>query len=269
MTTLPYLAVHRVSGTDAGAFLHAQLAADTASLSDGKACFAAWCSPRGQVIALLLVCRQDSSWFLVADAGLATAVANRLRMYVLRANVSIAAQPEIQVAGLRADEDPAAGTMVFAPGHVPLRYALIPRGPEDKYASLCWRREEIMHGITWLQDGTSERFLPQMLGVDAIGAVSFSKGCYPGQEIIARARYLGKLKRRPVLLELDGNPPLHPGETCVLVSGGGNIEAAVADAVCADGKSTTLRLVAPLEAEYPVNAVIFAGRNWPARRIET
>lgn len=267
MTPLPYLAVHRVSGTDAGAFLHAQLAADTASLSDGQACFAAWCSPRGQVIALLLVCRQDSSWFLVTDAGLATAVANRLRMYVLRAKVSIGAQPEIQVAGLLPDEAPAAGTRVFAPAHVPLRYTLTARGPEDNNALLRWRREEIMHGVTWLQEATSERFLPQMLGVDAIGAVSFAKGCYPGQEIIARTRYLGKLKRIPVLLELEGNPALHPGENCVLVSAGENIEAVVADAVCADGKSTTLRLVAPLEAECAVNAVEFADRNWPARRI--
>src|SRR3972149_6673645 len=97
MIPLPYLAIHKVSGADAGSFLHAQLAADIAALADGQSCFAAYCSARGQVIALLLVCRQDPAWFIVTEAGLASLAANRLRMVVLRANVTIEAIDNMQV----------------------------------------------------------------------------------------------------------------------------------------------------------------------------
>ncbi len=269
MTLLPYLTIHRVSGADAGSFLHAQLAADTSALVDGQSCFAAYCSPRGQVIALLLVCRQDPAWFIVTEASLASQVATRLRMFVLRAKANIEALHEMQVAGLYAHEVDTAQAAVFTPGELSLRYALISSGTADGAALMRWRREEIVRGISWLQSATSERFLPQMLGLDAMGAVSFSKGCYPGQEIIARARYLGKLKRRPVLLELDGSPTLKPGESCVLISAGERIEGVVVDTACAvEENTTTVRVVAPLEADRPLNSLECNADRWPARRID-
>jgi len=267
MTPLPHLAINKVTGADAAGFLHAQLTADTASLADGQSCFAAYCSPRGQVIALLLVCRGDSAWFIVTETGMADAVADRLRMYVLRAQVRIEACPEMQVAGLLEGETAGARTLVFSPGRTPLRYALTTPVPENPGAFLFWRREEIRNGVIWLQNNVSERFLPQMLGLEAIGAVSFSKGCYPGQEIIARTRYLGKLKRHPVLLEVDGNPGLGPGENCVLVSAAEKIESVVADAVCPDGETSTLLLVAPVDADRRVDALETGAGRWSARRI--
>jgi len=267
MTSLPYLKAFQVSGPDAGGFLHAQVSADILALVDGQAGFAAYCSPRGQVIALLLVCRQGTGWFVIAEASLAEAVAGRLQKYILRSKVKIEARPEVQVAGLLADENSQAGVMSFKAGQLPLRYALTSSVPAAPDALLRWRHEEIMAGISWLQNSTSERFLPQMLGLDAIGAVSFSKGCYPGQEIIARTRYLGKLKRLPALLRLEGNPPLHPGEPCTLISDGIQAEGVIVDAVCPDGESTALRVVAPLEAERPIDAVGTDGMRWPACRI--
>lgn len=267
MTPLPHLAIYKVTGADAAGFLHAQLAADTVALTDGQSCFAAYCSPRGQVIALLLVCRQDSAWFIVTETGLADVVADRLRMYVLRAQVCIEACPEMQVAGLLEGDTADARTMVFSPGHTPLRYALTTPMQENSGAFLSWRKEEIRNGIIWLQRGVSERFLPQMLGLEAIGAVSFSKGCYPGQEIIARTRYLGKLKRHPVLLELQGSPDLDPGASCVLISAAEKIDSVVADAVCPDGETSTVLLVAPVESDQQVDALEFGAGIWPVRRI--
>ena len=269
MIPLNYLTVHKVSGADAGSFLHAQLAADTAALADGQSCFAAYCSPRGQVIALLLVCRQADNWTVITQAGLASLVANRLRMYVLRAKVTIEAMPGKQVAGLFSNEDSAAGAVVFSPANVPLRYALTVAHNDDRAMPARWRRAEIMHGVIWLQNGTSERFLPQMLGLDAIGAVSFSKGCYPGQEIVARTRYLGKLKRKPVLLEADGVLPLNPGDNCTLISDGDKIEAVVADAVGTRDTGTTLLAVAPVEPDRPVNTLEWNAQRWPVRRAQS
>ncbi len=107
-----------------------------------------------------------------------------------------------------------------------------------------------------------------MLGLDAIGAVSFSKGCYPGQEVIARTRYLGKLKRRPVLLELDGSPALKPGDDCLLFSVGESIEGVIVDAVSLENAvTTTVLVVAPLEADRPLSSLVHDAEQWPARRI--
>jgi len=268
MTNLPYLAIHRVSGADAGSFLHAQLAADVSGLADGQAGFAAYCSPRGQVIALLLVCRREPDWLIVTHASLAGSIAARLKLYVLRARVSIEAEKHLQVAGLLEQESAGTGAFVYAPRNLSLRYLLCAPGTLDQAALLRWRREEIVRYVTWLQTGTSERFLPQMLGLDTIAAVSYSKGCYPGQEIIARARYLGKLKRKPVLLEAAGNPPLSPGDECTLISAGEQAEGIVVDGVSADGRNSTLLVVAPLDPDRPLSSLRCSGETWPARRIQ-
>ena len=268
MTPLPDLAVHKISGADAGSFLHAQLAADTAALADGQACFAAYCSPRGQVIALLLVCRRGSDWFIATHGSLAGQVAARLERYVLRAKVQIREQPDLQVAGVASTPAGAAERSLFKPGNLDLTYALVPAGAPDPAAVREWRHREILRYVVWLQSATSERFLPQMLGLDAIGAVSFSKGCYPGQEIIARARYLGKLKRRPVLVDIEGNASAGAGEPCAVISAGERIEGVIADSVCADGRSSTALVVAPLEAGGPVSFFESLGERFPARRIQ-
>lgn len=268
MTQLTYLAVHKVYGADAGSFLQAQLAADTAALADGQSGFAAYCSPKGQVIALLLVCRKADDWFIITHARLAGPVASRLRMFVLRAKVTIEPAPGLHVAGLASEEEMPAGVAVFTPAGPDLRYVLTSSGYADNHTATGWRREEIRHGVIWLQSETSERFLPQMLGLDTIGAISFSKGCYPGQEIIARTRYLGKLKRKPVLLELEGSPHIGPAENCVLISAGERIEGVVADSVCMENSPTTLLVIAPLEADQPLNSLEINADSWPARRIE-
>jgi len=268
MTPLPYLAAHKVSGPDAGGFLHGQLAADTAALTGGQARFAAYCSPRGQVIALLLVCCEGPDWYFISHASLADPVAARLQMYVLRAKVQIEAQPGLRVAGLRADEAGPPGASVFEPGRPELRYALTAPAAAEDAAQSRWRREEILRHVIWLQEGTTERFLPQMLGLENIGAVSFAKGCYPGQEIVARARYLGKLKRKPVLVEVDGVVSVNPGSNCVLVSAGENIDGVVVDTVQTDQSSSVVLSVAPLEAGHPLNAFEYDGESRPARRIQ-
>ncbi|MGH8035099.1 MAG: YgfZ/GcvT domain-containing protein [Lysobacterales bacterium] len=273
MIPLPYLTLYRIRGADAAAFLQAQLAADTASLGAGASGFAAWCSPRGQVIALLLVCREGDDWLLACEARLADPVFSRLRRYVLRARVEIEPLGGTALAGLPAGEVVTAGMSALEPRQSRLRYAIVNMAtvPEGAYTRGThpepWRAAELKHGVAWLQPATSERFLPQMLGLDQIGAVSFSKGCYPGQEIVARTRYLGKLKRKPVLLEVQGDQPIPAGEPCTVDSTGQAVDAVIIEAAASENAVTLVLVVAPLEEEAPVGTLTVAGRTWTARRV--
>ena len=212
----PGMAIVEVRGPEAAGFLHAQLTSDVASLAPGGVALSAWCTPRGQVRNLFwIVRRPDGARFsLVAPDREADDLSRRLRAFVLRAKVEVertgdrvagAAGPGSRalVAG-RVGDVPAPGTAAESGGRVALR----PPGGPDRFLLLGpdplpagapadeWRRLEIAAGIAWLTDETRESFIPQMLNLDRLGALSFDKGCYPGQEIIARTRYLGRLKRR-------------------------------------------------------------------------
>ena len=181
---LPYLAVARVQGPDAAAFLQAQLSADIATLTDGDATFACYCSPRGQVYGLLLVCREPGrpgeagvgDFLLAGAAGLLPSMIERLRRFVLRARATLDPAPDLAICGAPPEETPAPGIYSASPE---LAYRVVdasqcvPDGP----AAATWKTLELRHGVAWLDAATSERFIPQMLGFDRLGAVSFSKGC--------------------------------------------------------------------------------------------
>lgn len=287
MTPLPYLQLHQVRGADAAPFLQAQLAADIASLAVGESGFAAWCSARGQVIAVFLVYREMDGWLLACEARLADTVFGRLRRYVLRAQVMFVALDALLLAGLEEHEQPAGATLITVPRHTGLRYGAFDRSALPKTSSgelqglERWRAMEMKRGITWLEPATSERFIPQMLGLEQIDAVSFAKGCYPGQEIVARTRFLGKLKRKPVLVEIDGSIAGVAGDPCSVRGEDEThqpfeVEAALLEAVAieatgadARAKRTLALLVAPIEETSSVASIELAGNAWPARRIKT
>jgi len=267
MIQLPNIALYKLSGPDTGDFLHGQLTADTGALADGESRFAAYCSPKGQVIAILLVCRLDSDWLIAMDSELADRVVKRLKMYVLRARVEFHDMPDWRLHGLPEHETGSPGSRVFSPIDTPLRYVTgVPSAP-DMQVSLKWRHKELLSGISWLQAATSERFIPQMLGLEHIGALSFSKGCYPGQEIVARTHYLGKVKRKPLLLECSGTPAVKPADKITLRMGNESRNGIVVDAVCPDGKSTTVLAVAPGEENEKVQQLEFEDQSWPAHRL--
>lgn len=262
---LPYLRAARVAGDDAAQFLQAQLSAEVLLLQPGQATFACYCSPRGQVYALLLVGRGTDGFTLLAHQRLLPKVLERLRMFVLRARVELAEAESTLVLGVPASELPAPGDAGWRPTGLDLAYRLGLPGDGDPHAAGAWKAEEIQRGVAWLEPATSERFIPQMLGFDRLGAVSFSKGCYPGQEIIARARYLGRVKRGPLLLRVDSGPDAPPG-SMVRVRGSGQWQEATAiDSVAvetADGRSQMLVfLVAPSPAGS-VDALEYEGQTY-------
>lgn len=240
---IPYLSVARFHGPDAGPFLQSQLSADVLALKPGENCFACYCTPKGQVLGLLLLGRQGDDYLTAAREELLPGIMRRLGMYVLRSKVEIETETPDCVSCSTGPEYAFAASATDLPD------------PD------AWRAGELRAGIAWLETGTAEKYIPQMLGFDNIGAVSFSKGCYPGQEIVARARYLGKVKRKPAIIEFDGSPEIGNGGKARLLRGSQWTEAVIVDHA-RDGNRTVLFTVARADEETTVSEVEVGGRSY-------
>ena len=224
---IPYLSAAVFNGDEAVDFLQSQLTADIAALEPGDGTFACYCTPRGQVLGLWWVQRGNDGFRIAASAELLPAMLKRLQMFVFRTRVDFHQAPELSVVG--------------RPGP---RYGFRESRDDDENAGNAWKAEELEHGICWLGAGSSEKFIPQMLGFDEIGAVSFSKGCYPGQEIVARAKYLGEVKRKPIKLHIENAPDLAAGTKLTLVRDGIESGAVVVDSAAGSEGKTVVFCVA-------------------------
>jgi folate-binding protein YgfZ len=265
MIALPYLSVVRFSDADAGGFLQNQLSADVLALGNGESTFACYCEPKGRVLALMLVCRIQESYYAVLSSSLAEAIVERLRIYVMRSKVSIDVLSERTVSGLHSDDmpEPAQTSSPTIPVPGSDRYFLLTEHDmataTDASLVAAWMTSELQRGITWLRPETSGEFLPQMLGFDELGAVNFRKGCYPGQEIVARTHYLGKVKRHPRVLNTTTG--ICPGllEKVQVTSGGKAYDAIVADCVQSSG-GACLFVVTRMNPDLAAEKVEYGGK---------
>jgi tRNA-modifying protein YgfZ len=213
-------------GTDARAFLHSQLTCDVDRLAANAATYGAYCTPKGRALATFLLCPTASGYLMQLPRALAEPVRKRLAMYILRAKVQAEDRTSEHVQYGIAGPD-AALVVERIIGAVPGTAHEIARSergmavrlPQDRYLAIVpqdqrdatervlaetsqqrpeswWDALDIEAGIASVLPETQEQFVPQMLNLDATGGVSFSKGCYPGQEIVARMHYLGRLKER-------------------------------------------------------------------------
>ena len=230
------LAVLRASGADALAFLQGQLTVDVDEVGPAASRLAAWCSPKGRVLAMfrLFADPAGDGYLLVCERWFVAKLLARLRMFILRADARVDdVSGEIGVAGIAgtcalpdraaawaraADVDDAATFEETAIARVPGRHRrFIVAGPHVSIASVAaprddrvrrtgdgaWRLADICAGVTPIGEDTSDTFLPQMLNLDRLRAVSFEKGCYVGQEIVARTQHLGRIKRRACVGRTD------------------------------------------------------------------
>lgn len=240
MIVLPYLSAIRFSGTDAGDFLHNQVSSDVLALENNESVFACYCEPKGRVLALMLVSRLDEDYIVIMSTPLAATVISRLKIYVMRSKVNIEVLDECPVAGIQPDDKPlsppGSNPVIVVPGsdrHLLLTTGLPHTG--ESGAQNLWKTWELQQGITWLYPQTSGQFLPQWLGFDQIGAVNYRKGCYPGQEIVARTHYLGKVKRHPRLLRTGAFVCPDPLDKIEIFSDERPFEAIITD--CAHGEN--------------------------------
>lgn len=267
MITLPHLTAFRVSGDDAPDFLHNQLSADVKGLAMLESTWACYCEPKGRVLALLLVTRFDDGFKVIMSSTLAQAVADRMKIYVMRSRVDISVLSKTSVSGLQGDQSPGMATESIPTMQLPhseRRLALMePASAPDIHQGLLdsWQSWELRHGICWLSDLTSGQFLPQMLGFDKLGAVNFKKGCYPGQEIVARTHYLGKVKRHPRILELSKISQVNPMDKIHLQSCSTTHEAVLVESAGNEEIGYCLFVVSRLDPDSTIEKIELATGN--------
>lgn len=239
--TLAHWGLMRARGSEAAKFLHSQLTNDIASLAPGMVRLAGFCSAKGRLQASFFVWKQaDDELLLACHASVLPATLKRLSMFVLRAQCKLS---DATVAGAAGSDAPlactglvgdAAGAALAAAGIAPgavwqqrahdggsllalppvegqLRAVWVapvgqlpPGAPALPAIPLdAWRGLEVCSGVPVIEAATVDQFVPQMLNYELIGGVDFQKGCYPGQEVVARSQYRGTVKRRMFLVTLD------------------------------------------------------------------
>jgi len=229
------------SGPDAVSFLHGQLTSDVAGLAADHSQYSGYCTPKGRLLASFLLWRNGDEILLELPTELTAGIRKRISMYVLRSKVVItdatqrytrlglagpgAAAAVEKITGVVPD---AVHSVAQREGRVLLHLpgnrfeVLLPASeaatthPVTTELSLktisYWNSLRIAAGIPVITPATQEEFVPQMVNFDLIGAVSFAKGCYPGQEIVARMHYLGRLKQRMYRVHIDAPARPQPGD---------------------------------------------------------
>ena len=221
---LPHLGVIRAQGEEAAKFLHGQLTNDFSLLGLSEARLAGFCSAKGRLLASFIgFKRAHDDVLLVCSADLLPATLKRLSMFVLRAKAKLSdASAEFQLWGLAGDAVPAAlptapWSKLDADGAQLVRLhpgagvgramwvapVATPAPGGERLADAQWRWLEVMSGVATLSLPVVEAFVPQMLNLESVGGVNFKKGCYPGQEVVARSQFRGTLKRRAYVVQGD------------------------------------------------------------------
>ena len=224
VTALPHFGLIRISGPDSREFLQGQLTNDINKVTTDEAQLSSYCSPKGRMLASFLVFQRGEDLFLQLPRERLEATLKRLSMFVLRAQVQIEdASDSLPMIGLAGEcvssllpDAPAEDwqsilhddvSMVRLPGDrlrllIAAPKAAMPRlwseiqGQAQITGPDFWTLMDIRAGMPVVFEPTVEAFVPQMANLQLVNGVSFTKGCYTGQEVVARMQYLGKLKRR-------------------------------------------------------------------------
>jgi tRNA-modifying protein YgfZ len=224
-----------VTGADARDFLHAQLTNDIAQLPPDQAALAGWCTAKGRLLASLLVIPSPQGFLLQLARDIAPAVAKRLSMFVLRSKVKITDESDAwaQYGIWDADLNVRAVAWDGETATVRVddrRFLRIGKGLAQSCAQSeeAWTLQEIRAGRPLITAATQDKFVPQMVNFEKLGAINFQKGCYPGQEIVARAQYRGEVKRRLVHVRAPDGTQLQPGQE---YNGGVVVDSAAGEAL--------------------------------------
>lgn len=244
---LAHLSTLGFTGADARTFLHGQLSCDVQGLGPRQATIGCYCTPQGRMLATFLLWRDGDALRMALAADIADAVQKRLRMFVLRSQVEIAGSDDALVllgvtgaGGAHALQE-AMGTVPTEPMDlrsvdgvtaIRLRGERILVATASQHAPALWQQLsatlapvgtaawqwlDIVAGVPLVTAPTQDRFVPQMTNLELIGGINFGKGCYTGQEVVARAQYRGQVKRRMYLAHVAGTEA-NPGDEIV---GGG------------------------------------------------
>ncbi|NCA89229.1 MAG: folate-binding protein [Gammaproteobacteria bacterium] len=244
---LSHLGLIAIAGADAPTFLQGQLTNDVRQVSATHSQLAGYCTHQGRMLASFRLLRRDETFYLLLPRSQVDLVVKRLRMFILRSQVVVtdasaefaalglsgdqaetllaAACPEPMVLPAKANGQAQAGDLtVIRPAGTAPRFLVL--GPVPALTTLWdrlaleatpvnaehWTLLDIQAGLPNVHPETREAFVPQMTNLQLVDGVSFTKGCYAGQEVVARMQYLGKLKRRLYLGEVTADQPPRPGD---------------------------------------------------------
>lgn len=277
-----------VRGADAQSFLQGQLGNDIRAVSATRSQLSSYCSPKGRAYAVFRILLDRDAYLLEMNpAGLET-VRKRLTMFVMRAQVVIENAEDTRIrCGLSGPS--VEQQLTEALGAVPtevdevltrngISLVRLPSSQHPRFEFFgeidaclplwhdlnvhcapvgpgAWRLLDILAGVPTIYQETSEAFVPQMINLDALNGISFNKGCYPGQEVVARMHYLGKLKRRMFRLAIEGTERPAPG-TPVFRAGGdpGQPDGEIVDAALhPDGLYAALAVLQIAATEQPLH----------------
>lgn len=213
---LPDHTVVELSGRDAASFAQAQFMSDVAALATGNWHWSGWLTPKGRVVGLFAVLKlaDECLWLLLPDTS-PTTLASALQRYVFRSKLTIRVRDDLQASGRFASPQTAIGGNIAGQPETGIELDLGGAGgartirisgemtamSESNLAR--WRAFDLEHGLPRLSDTQIERWTPQQLSLERLQAFSIKKGCYPGQEIVARTHFLGKAKRGLALFEIS------------------------------------------------------------------
>ncbi len=231
ITAIPNIGTLKVTGTDATQFLQGQFTCNINELTESNSFFTAFCNAKGRTISTLLILKNNDSFLLVLPVELINVVSKKLQMYVLRSDVQLHnTENELCLVGITISEKQLLPSLPDTDFDVTHNTEIAVKFPANNHRYLIissvqqaithwtqltqeqdfiitnsthWNYQDISAGIPWLTLTSSEEYIPQMLNIDKLGGISFNKGCYTGQEIIARTHYLGKAKRELFLAECE------------------------------------------------------------------
>lgn len=260
---LSHFGLISATGDDAQTFLHNQFTNDLKQVDAQHSQLSAYCNPKGRMLALFRAFKRDDTYFLSLPRETLGATLKRLRMFVLMSKATLEdasdALIHIGIAGPNATDRVTQrfgsapndiGAVTQADGVTIIRVA----GPQPRYelygelaaiqalwddwrqtlrpvGAAAWELLDIHAAIPVLHAANVEAFVPQMVNLEAVGGLSFTKGCYPGQEIVARMKYLGKLKRRMYVAHVDSDTPPEP--SAAIMAGADSGERKVGEIVMA------------------------------------
>jgi tRNA-modifying protein YgfZ len=270
-----------VSGDDAAAFLHGQLSNDVLALADSDAQITSWCSPKGRMLVTPLLWKSKQGYFMQMPRSLQPAIQKRLQMFVLRSKVKLedlsAEWVKMGIGGVNSNALEANIHAVFgavpakvmASVHTDLgrvirlsktRFEIIASVENAleiwkkltpnvaKVGAGVWDLQTIRDGVVQVLPETQDQFVPQAANFELIGGVNFKKGCYPGQEIVARTQYRGILKRRLVRVHGESSDLPKPGESIYAPEFGEQAAGHIANVALASEGGFDALVVAQIES---------------------
>ena len=267
-----------VGGEDAATYLQAQFSNDVLALVDGQAQWTGWCSPKGRLLATFLAWKGRQGYFLQLPRPLQAAIQKRMQMFVLRSKVTLSDVSgdwvRFGVAGAQAESllkaiagqvpEAAMSTLHVDAGRIlrlsASRFEIVAAVDQalswwtelsrqaTRVGAPVWDGLNIRAGILTVLPKTQDLFVPQMANFELVGGVSFKKGCYPGQEIVARTQYRGILKRRMAWVHGDAATTPNAGDSVYSREFADQAAGTIANVAPAPGGGYDALVVAQIEA---------------------